>query len=117
MQESHLLEAEQFALQVSDGGVAFVLFLRELPVGRLQFGESGLKLLRAALMSRLQLSPQLFILLLQPRLDLYMYKYTEVLGVSPKPPPLARVVLIMFVSDIIPIDDKWMYIGIFLLAD
>lgn len=80
--KSHLLKAEQLGLQVSDGGVAFVLFLRELPVGGLQFRDSGLKLLRAALMGRLQLAPQLFILLLQPRLDLYMYKYTEIIGVS-----------------------------------
>lgn len=40
-----------------------------------------MKLLCAALVSRLQLTPQLVILLLQPRLDLYMYIYTEVMGV------------------------------------
>lgn len=78
--QSHLLEAEQFGLQVSDCGVTFVLFLRKIPVGSLQFGEPGLKLLRAALMSCLQLAPQLLILLLQPRLDLYTYTYTAVIS-------------------------------------
>lgn len=48
---AHLLQAKHFGLEISDGGVALVFLLSEIPVGDLQFREPGLKLLGAPLVS------------------------------------------------------------------